>query len=463
MGYKILFNLLPEVSQKVIHNNIEFKDLNLGDLIIKLMPTRFDSEHFKEKQIKAKKVSLSNLLKFGIKLIIIFSKEIIRLIKTEKKKILPHSKKIFFYLPNKKWQEYLTAITFDLKEDYFVLSNSQVVNVDNSFSIDNDRLDGQIIFNVKLLFSFYVYSIGLLLKNDKDELSKLLALFRLYLKMFNEVYIVYQLTSKIKFKNYVSLLTNGDTHRLIEIMLGYSFKETYGVLIGPYTRTKEINYIISKNIFYQTENERKLIEEYGIHLRSTLIKGGVIINPKENHFRTNNIIKRVLFIDTCENENPNSDIKWEKNLQFIYSELKQKFHYVELNHKFHPGLNKSLKEKGLKFLSKNNINVLSEIPNYYSYDLVVSYKSTVLQHFIITKTPIVILDGEFNLFSNPPKEDPFTYSPLIKAFNYSLLKEYLTGINEEKIDLKAEEVYSWFIETYNYPNGIFSVLERITT
>jgi hypothetical protein len=304
------------------------------------------------------------------------------------------------------------------------------------------------------------------MKNDLLAFSRVLAIRSLYDQYFLHYDYFDTLFNRKYFSIFFSLCPNSDLHRFIQINFRYHFNQTIGIRPELTEFSVEEKFNISDILFYKNDIELSIFENFRLDLKCKLMLGGVLINEKELFKESNNSQFDLLIHDTCTNIFPNSSEIRENGLFTIYEHIEKFSKDRVVYHQFHPGLTFEIKKKTIEMLKRYNVNVTNDYTKLTHIGLVFSYLSSSLFDFVLSKIPIVLLCGEFDLFKNKKRNNEIYYTPFFKVNNIHELNSFFLKIkNGENIKniCMVDELYSWFIKFNNYPKGMETIIKCLNS
>ena len=456
LGFKkFIYHVLSDNSEVIK----SMRHKNLGDIVLDTFPVQFVTKHTKkeEKPRKTKSLTLNHLLRFYLGIPKSFLKKTIAVLKTEKHILKSKSYELLFYLPNQKY----------INKSYFIISNFKLEgDYSEVFTLDNNYLVGQFIHSIKEMIFFITYPIYLFSRRDYEEISILIANRCLYSKLIHRIYVFNSLFKHYKFRKYFSFMPNGDDHRLIQLYFKNFFGDTFGIRPESMCFAEEHKYHVSDSIFYKNEFERKIYEHYNTQRKYNLIKGGILIDKQiQCKQKLSTGINNVLVLDTCTNENPKSDVLREQGLKIIYADMRKILKEKLFYHKFHPGLKPELRKATHTYLQTLDVNVIEAIDDFCTFDLIITYYTSYLQLAILSKRPCILLTGEFNLsYNNKNFKSDLDNSPIkqikTKAAFAGAIEEIALA-NRADLICNTQQLYFWYKNMMNYPEGIETIIHML--
>lgn len=467
MFKRFLYHILSDNSE--IIKLLQHK--SLGKIVLETFPVSFVSEHFtkEEKNPKTKSVSIINLFKYLMGAYKLGLGNLIAMIKANKYIIKKENYKILFFLPNYKYEDYLNAIVNQLDSKYFIISRSKLVNHYSEIFIINDNvLSGQFFLLIKGIIFFTIYPIYLFIKKDTKEIEILFANHALYFKLFLDLYVFSRIFHNCNIDKYFSLIPNDDDHRVIQLYFKRTFNSTFGIRPEQLILAEEEKFNISDTLFYKNKVEKSIYTNFNLQYKSKLVKGSVLVNKDIlERQKTSKELKKILILDTCTNINPNSKVLREKGINSIYLSLNKFLKESNYYHKFHPGLKKEIKEDTQLYLKNLDVNVISKIEDYCTFDLVISYYGSLLQPFILSKVPVLLLTGEFDLLYGY-KELKYDYdtSPIININTSNELDKIIQQIskaNKAHEICRTKDLFFWYCKYFYFPDGLNSIINILNS
>ena len=464
--FKRFINILLSNNPEVL-KILKYK--SLGEIVLDTFPVRFVTQHTKdyEKSIKTKPITFFNIIRFWIGVYKMFFRHTIKIIRTKKFSLQKTKFEILFFLPNKKYENNLTAITNHLKVQIFIISEFRLHNkYSNALILDDHYFKGQFLLLIQELIFFTTYPIFLFLKRDCDEIKRLIANRSLYHLLFLNLFIFKKIFAHYKFEKYFSLLPNGDIHRIIQLYFKRNFSITYSIRPEQLVLAQEERYNISENLFYKNEFEKKIFRNLNLHRNFNLLKGSILIDKDIlNNQRISKEINKILVLDTCTNANPKSDLIRDKGIKSIYSYLNKHLGFCNIYHKFHPGLNYKIQQETKLYLQKGGVNIIDTINGYCTFDLVITYYSSLLQHFILSNVPVLLLTGELDLsYKYKILEYDLDKSPIkkintIENLNMTFQQISQAGVAEEICN--TNKLLNWYKDFFNFPDGLNAIINTL--
>jgi len=465
MHRRFLHRILSDNSE--IIKALQYK--SLGNIVIETFPVSFVSKHFTkhERKLKTKSVSLINLFKYLLSIYIYFTRNSIAMLRANKYNLKKEKYNILFFLPNYKYEDYLNAMISQLDSNYFIISRSKLVNHYHELFVLNDNfLNGQFLHLVKELLFFTMYPFYLFIRKDFKELSILFANYGLYHKLILDLYVFSNLFQYININKYFSLIPNNDDHRVIQLFFKQTFHSTLGIRPEQLALAEEEKFNISDTLFFKNDIEKSIYTHFKLQNKLKLARGGVLVNKHIlNKPKVSKELKNILILDTCTNENPNSNILREKGLNSLYLSLDKFLKECNYYHKFHPGINKEIKKDTQLHLTYFNAYIVDKIEDFCKFDLVISYYSSLLQPFILSQVPVLLLTDEFDLYFGYQKiKYDLDISPIKKIKTSCELDKTINQISEaDKADVicNTQNLFFWYKKYFNFPDGLNTIINII--
>jgi hypothetical protein len=233
--------------------------------------------------------------------------------------------------------------------------------------------------------------------------------------------------------------------------------EMHSIRPDTTTYSEEHRYIKSDYLYYKSEYEREVYSSFNI--KTTLVKGGYLY---ENIFKPKDIFNdllKILFIDTCTNVDVNSAEIRRKAIADFYEVFSLKSDTINLYHKFHPGLLKEERLQTMKLIDAKSVKVLDVLVDLREFDMVIGFYSTLYHDVLCSGICFVELSGEYNTY--PDMINPLMLSPISKINSKN---DFIIKLHEIEDNIEgnySSEIWNWYYETYNIPEGKVHLKNRL--
>lgn len=430
---------------------------NLHLLLQKVFPTHFVSNHINVSS------SLNDRFKTRIisSLFFLTVREWVKYFLHRKTNL--HKRDYVIFVPNLKYEKYITILSKKLDVDYLIMSTeslqSDSINLKHFSNLLTLRSS---VSTLTKLVKYLVYN----KQNNNLEYSQTSKEIVLAYKLLHYAKVISFILSEIGCKVMVSFYPTGDFHNLLVLCGGDNLKRV--ICFRPESTSfydYELNFIIGTDLFYKSYYEESIYKYYKLDERLTLRNGGIII--QKGGKLPVDFNKRILIIDTCNDKSTDSASRRHRSLDKVYQVILEIFPDYEILHKFHPGLDKISHKETIKFLeSFKNVRIYENRDMIYTnIGFVISFYSTLLYDCCFHGIPFFLLDGYFN--NSVARKYDLQEAPTVRVTNFDELMEIANllsktnDLSQVKSLLKTDRIREWFCSFYNYPKGIDEISDFI--
>jgi len=429
------------------------KKYTLPDLANYIMPVRFYGSHIS--RINQKEFTLLSVIKVLVGLSAYFIKQL-KIYFQSSNINNDKEKDLLILTPNVKYERFLCALIRNLPSNinYKVISLSKL-NLFSSITIKTIKVP---IRHLLLCYcQLIIYAIQTLFSNTKlfNNISNNLVQIN---KLVYTVVKLNQFFEKYKFKIYFSLAPSIDQHQIIEKIFGHNFIKTFAMRPDNSNYTNAHMTISTQNLFYKSDYEKKIYQNYKLDSKCNLLEGGSLNEPFENYLRPEQFIQApILFIDTIDTNDEQRDESRSAFLLDLYGAISK--YKITLFHKPHPGLSKKKMNQVTHYVAKSNAVILKvhSVHELLSKPYIVfAFNSTLMYDIIINRFPVYVISRYYN--SDKHSEHEFTSSGIENINNINDMTRILHKLKNPYYcyDLinNAQRVQEWFILKYHIPNGV---------